>query len=255
MINATLTCQTVSIVKELAVEKRVNPTTGMQEEKKSIFFKIATNRRYKETRYENGKQIIDTVSDFWLAKAYGNNAQLIADHCSALNAEGKLISRKLLLTGSFEMYDKEKSVTGTVQVNFGGQLYNMEVTLPVLYNKEVIFNVEKIEFLDKNPVKKENTQPAATVTPVINAPAPVQAGSQTTTAPTQVQPAASEAPTQAATTATPQAAGQEQFMNPPSAQPAQQAPTAATPAQATPATTAVPTVNQGFVPEGQQTPF
>lgn len=169
MKSCILEARTVSIVRDLKTEQRQGANGAF--ESKDILFRIAVNRDYKVTRQENGKTISEYPTDFWLAKATGNLAQIFADNCCHKKADGKLQSRHLLLSGSFENYTSTRKVNVQPQVNIGGQLYqlNLDVDVPTT---NTIFIVDGITFLDSNP----NTQQAVsgtTVTAVTATPVPV----------------------------------------------------------------------------------
>ena len=241
MKTSILNARTVAIVRDLRVEKRQGANGEF--ESKDILFRIAVDRDYKVTRQENGKTISERPTDFWLAKATGNVAQIFADHCSATKEDGKLISRHLLLSGNFENYQNTRNVKAKVQpqVNINGQTYqlDLEVEVPVENNNNTIFIVDSIEFLDSNPANRTPsggntgaTVSSAVATPVTASPVPV------------TQPA--QAPVQ-------QAQPVQQVAQP-VAQPVQVAPqTVVQPAQAQTPIMNPPVVGAGF--DGQTAPF
>ena len=244
MKTSILNARTVAIVRDLRVEKRQGANGEF--ESKDILFRIAVDRDYKVTRQENGKTISERPTDFWLAKATGNVAQIFADHCSATKEDGKLISRHLLLSGNFENYQNTRNVKAKVQpqVNINGQIYqlDLEVEVPVENNSNTIFIVDSIEFLDSNPANRTPsgsnagaTVSSAVATPVTASPVPV------------AQPA--QAPVQ-------QAQPVQQVAQPVAqpAQPVQVAPqTVVQPAQAQTPIMNPPVVGAGF--DGQTAPF
>ena len=244
MKTSILNARTVAIVRDLRVEKRQGANGEF--ESKDILFRIAVDRDYKVTRQENGKTISERPTDFWLAKATGNVAQIFADHCSATKEDGKLISRHLLLSGNFENYQNTRNVKAKVQpqVNINGQIYqlDLEVEVPVENNSNTIFIVDSIEFLDSNPANRTPsgsnagaTVSSAVATPVTASPVPV------------AQPA--QAPVQ-------QAQPVQQVTQPVAqpAQPVQVAPqTVVQPAQAQTPIMNPPVVGAGF--DGQTAPF
>lgn len=240
MKTSILNARTVSIVRDLRVEKRQGANGEF--ESKDILFRIAVDRDYKVTRQENGKTISERPTDFWLAKATGNVAQIFADHCSATKEDGKLISRHLLLSGNFENYQNTRNVKAKVQpqVNINGQVYqlDLEVEVPVENNNNTIFIVDSIEFLDSNPANRTPSggNAGATVSSAVATPV--------TASPTTVaQPA--QAPVQ-------QAQPVQQVAQP--VQPVQVAPqTVAQPAQAQAPIMNPPVVGAGF--DGQTAPF
>ena len=175
MKSCILEARTVSIVRPLKVETKQGANGTF--ESKDILVRIAVNRDYKVTRTENGKTVSEYPTDFWLCKLTGNLAQIFADNCCATKEDGKLISRHLLLSGSFENYTNTRKVHVTPQVNIGGQLYQLELDVDVPNNNNTIFVADGITFLDSNPVKAQaNTAPAVTVavaTPVAQVAQPV----------------------------------------------------------------------------------
>lgn len=199
MKSTILEARTVTVVRELKVEKR----TGVngEFESKDILIRIAVDRDYKVTRTENGKTISEYPTDFWLAKATGNLADVINNYCTATKEDGKLISRHLLLSGSFENYTNTRKIKTNPQVEINGVMYQLELEVEAPSNN-TIFVIDSIKFLDKNPetvqAQTSNTVTTATVTPVTPVPvaqpavqaAPVQQAVQV------VQ--ATEAPTVAA---------------------------------------------------------
>lgn len=229
MKSTILDARTVSVVRDLRVEKRQG--VNGEFESKDILVRIAVDRDYKVRRVENGKTIEEYPTDFWLAKFTGAVAQVFADHCTGTKEDGKLQSRHLLLSGNFENYTNTRKVTK--QVNIGGQLY--EVEFEVDNNQNTIFVVDSMKFLDKNPANAttQNNGGVVSVTPVAMAqsvapatpvaPAPV---AQSATPVAMAQPVAVAQPVQVAT----QAVDMSQAMNP-------------------------PVVDPNFVPAGQTAPF
>lgn len=218
-------------VKELQTEKRQGPNGEF--DAKSILFRVASNRNYTRTVTKDGQQVEERPTDFILCRANGSTAQVIADNCSAVDANGKLISRHLNIYGHIETYVTDRTFkvenlplsianVGTVNVSF-------DTTQKVDGH---IFIVDEIEFLDPKPQPK------------------VQAG-QVTVSNVQVAPAQ----TQAQATPAPQATAQVPVQN---AQPAQTPVQTAQPVQATtpqaqPMTTGAmntPVVPDGYTGEG-----
>lgn len=229
MKTSVLDARTVAIVRDLEV-KQVQGANGTFESK-SILMRIAVDRDYKVTRTENGKTISEYPTDFWLAKATGNVAQAISDYCTAKKEDGKLVSRHLLLSGSFETYQKNRNVKETVQVNINGQLYNIAVDLQVP-DVNTIFMIDEFKFLDRNPENVGTTAtPVATasVTPVATPVTPVAQPAMTTPV---AQPVAVA----------------------PVAQPVATVPVAQ-PAVDMGATMNPPVVDSNFTPAGQTAPF
>lgn len=181
-------------VKELVTEKRQGPNGEF--DAKSILFRIATPRNYTRTVTKDGQQVEERPTDFILCRANGSTAQVIADNCSAVDANGKLISRHLELIGHLETYVTDRTFkvenlplsianVGTVNVSF-------DTTQKVDGH---IFVVDEIEFLDPKPQPKVQAG-TATVSNVQVA-VPTQGTPVQATAPVQAQPAQTATPVQA----------------------------------------------------------
>lgn len=200
-------------VKELVTEKRQGPNGEF--DAKSILFRIATPRNYTRTVTKDGQQVEERPTDFILCRANGSTAQVIADNCSAVGPDGKLISRHLELIGHIETYVTDRTFkvenlplsianVGTVNVSF-------DTTQKVDGH---IFVVDEIEFLDPKPQPKVQAG-TATVSNVQVA-VPTQGTPVQATAPAQAQPAQTATPVQAqATTAQPVQNAVAGAMNPP----------------------------------------
>lgn len=235
MNSTILDARTVAIVKPFQVEKRQGQNGEF--ESKSILVRIAVDRDYKVRRTENGKTIEEYPTDFWLCKFTGAVAQVFADHCTALKEDGKLHSRRLLLSGNFENYDKPRKVSK--QINVGGALYDIEFEVA---DNNTIFVVDSMKFLDKNPNANATPAGGVSVTPVAQAVATPVAQAQPVAMPiAQVQPVA-----QPVVATAPVAVNAPAVIE-------QVAQTMATPV-ATPVE-AVPTVPTNFVPVGETAPF
>jgi hypothetical protein len=187
MNNTSMICRTVSIVKDYREEKRQGNNGEFLA--KEIFFKVAVDRDYKVTRTENGKTISEYPTDFFLVKATGGLAETINKYATAKKEDGKLKSRLIALSGSFETYQKARKVTidKTYQVNFNGTLYDIpikdEVEVP---DTPVIFVCDGIKFLDKNPEAQQGATVAqATPAPVVGTPVIAQASAPVAQAPVQ----------------------------------------------------------------------
>lgn len=236
MKTSVLDARTVAVVRELRVEKRQGANGEF--ESKDILFRIAVDRDYKVSRTENGKTITEYPTDFWLAKATGNIAQALSDYCTAKKEDGKLVSRHLLLSGSFETYQKNRPVKETVQANINGQLYNIAVELQVP-DTNTIFMIDEFKFLDRNPENTNattTTVATASVTPVAT---PVAQPVATAPVAQPVQPVA------VAPMAQPVAMVAQPVATAPVAQPVADMGAVMNP----------PTVDPNFVPAGQTAPF
>lgn len=217
MLRVNAVVRTVWI-KDLQVEKRQGPNGEF--DAKSILFRIATNRNYTRTVTKDGQQVEERPTDFILCRANGVTAQTIADNCSAVGPDGKIISRHLALYGHIETYVTDRTFkvenlplsianVGTVNVSF-------DTTQKVDGH---IFIVDEIEFLDPKPQPKVQAG-TATVSNVQVA-VPTQGTPVQATASAQAQPAQTATPVQAqanvaqATTAQPVQNAVAGAMNPP----------------------------------------
>lgn len=143
-------------VKELQIEKRQG--VNGEFESKSILFRVATPRNYVRTTVKDGKQVEERPTDFMLCRATGNVAQIIADNCSAVNEEGKLISRHLAVYGHIETFPQERVFKiENYEVDVEGETYVFDIETPPQKIDGHILIVNEIEFLDPNPVKKNET--------------------------------------------------------------------------------------------------
>lgn len=146
-------------VKDLTTEQRQGNSGPY--DAKSILFRIATDRNYTRTVMKDGKQVEERPTDFALCRANGALAEIIANHCKAVDAAGKLISRHLALWGHFEMYQSKRTFkvenlpvsipnVGTFNLNFDTE-QNVD---------GLIFVVDEMEFLDKKPTPTVQAQGA-----------------------------------------------------------------------------------------------
>jgi hypothetical protein len=217
MLRGSMSVRTVW-VKDLVVEKRQGQNGEF--ESKTILLNVATDRNYKvDQKQPDGsvKKVVPT--DFYLCRAKGDVAQRIADFCSAKNAEGKTISRRLNLFGHMETYKKGQTFSPTANMQFpDGNVYPVTIT----HEEQIdgtVFIIEEFEFLDSNPANKDNnavkTAPVATIGAPVQGQTPVQ-----NVAPAQTATVQATAPAQTANVTT--------VMNPPvSAEVATQAPVVA----------------------------
>ena len=245
----TMDCRTVSIVKPFTVEQRTGINGAF--ESKEVLFKIAVDRERPTIKIENGQQIKNHESDFFLAKATGGVAEVFNTYCTAKKENGKLASRQLMVMGHFETYQKDRQIT--TPVNFGGQVYDVTISVP---DTPTIFIVEKIKFLDSNPQQVQNGTtgvvvgapvPAGTATNAVQAvptgQAPVAPATQS--APVTPAPTAPVAPAQPAPSVPSVPVAPATAMENAVAQVAQDMAQAMNP----------PTVAPGFIPAGNSAPF
>lgn len=249
MKTTILDARTVAIVKPLETTKR-NGANG-EFESKTILLRIAVDRDYKTTRTENGKTISEYPTDFWLAKATGAVAQAIADNCAQFKDDGKLVSRHLLLNGSFEGYQstRKQKINAQPQVNINGQIYQLNLDLDVdVPTNNTIFVIDSFRFLDKKPGQPQaNT---GTTTATVASVMPVS------TVQTMIQNQATPAPAQPVT----QVMQQQPASAPQQAQPVEVVANQGQPVMqvAPPAgagITIAPMVGDGFVATGKVAPF
>lgn len=200
MLRTTANVRTVW-VKELHVEKRQGPNGEF--DAKSILFRVATPRNYTRTVTRDGQQVEERPTDFILCRANGATAQVIADNCTAVDANGKHISRHLGLVGHIETYVSDRTFkvenlplsianVGTVNVSF-------DTTQKVDGH---IFIVDEIEFLDPKPQPKVQAG-GVTVSNVQVAPTQAQVTVQTQDTTQPVQTTTPVAPTVHVQTAAP----------------------------------------------------
>ena len=174
MLRGSMSVRTVW-VKDLQVEKRQGQNGEF--DSKTILLNVATDRNYKvDQKQPDGsvKKIVPT--DFYLCRAKGDVAQRIADFCSAKNAEGKTISRRLNLFGHMETYKKAQKFSPTANVQLGESVYPVTITHEEQLDS-MIFIIEEFEFLDSNPANKETPKqtPTATIgTPIQQGGTPIQ---------------------------------------------------------------------------------
>ena len=181
MMTAIMDCRTVDIVKPYEA-KQMNGRNGAWESK-SVYFKVAVDRNYKTTTVDaNGQVGKDNPTDFYLVKATGPIADVFNKYCSGRKADGKLMSRRLLLQGSFETYQNERTVTANIPNVGQYQINGIKQT-------NTIFVADSISFLDSaehsgnaNIANATVAQATVAVAPVAQpAPAmvaPVQAGAE-----------------------------------------------------------------------------
>lgn len=159
-------------VKDLVTEKRQGPNGEF--DAKSILFRVATRRNYTRTVMKDGQQVEEYVPDFMLCRANGGLAQLVADNCSAVDANGKHVSRHLNIYGHIETYTSDRTfkienLPLNIQ-NFGTVNVSFDTVQKVDGH---IFIVDEIEFLDPKPQPKVQTG-QTTVTNVQVATAQIQ---------------------------------------------------------------------------------
>lgn len=143
-------------VKELTSEKRQG--NNGEYDAKSILFRVASDRNYTRTVMKDGKQVQERPTDFALCRANGALAEVIANHCTAKNGEGKLISRHLYLDGHFEMYQSKRNFKiENSPVNIDGVTYNLNFDTKQNVDG-LIFVVDEMEFLDKKPTPTTQAQ-------------------------------------------------------------------------------------------------
>lgn len=176
MLRGNMNVRTVW-VKDLQVEKKQGKNGEYED--KTILLNVVTDRNYKiDQKQPDGSTKKVLVPDYYLCRAKGEVAQRIADFCSAKNAEGKTITRRLHLIGHVETYKKPVTFSPTANVQLGENVYPVTIT----HEEQVdgmIFIIEEFEFLDSNPANKEENNykaPVATIgTPVQNGSASVPA--------------------------------------------------------------------------------
>ena len=179
--------RTARILKPYAVTQR-NGRNGAFESR-MVMFSLATDRDYRQaTVHEDGTVTQERNTDFFACKATGPIADLFNKYCSATkkdeNGNDKLVSRRIMVQGHMEKYDATR--TETIQAVVNGQTVQLSVELP---DERNILVVEKMEFIDANPVKSNNTTTATVATVVGTTPAeqpvPVASAQSVPVAPAQ----------------------------------------------------------------------
>ncbi len=151
MMNVTMICRTSSIVSPFTSEPR-NGINGSFESK-TMVYSVACDRGYAITSTVNGQQVKKQAVDFWLVRFNGNQAELMNQYATAVNQEGKLISRHLALFGRFEKYQSNKPIKVKSITLMGDTVAtdpNTTTAVPA-YPESVIFVVTNVQFLDANP--------------------------------------------------------------------------------------------------------
>ena len=184
MLRGFMTIRT-TWVKDLQVEKRQGQNGEF--DSKTILFNIATDRNYKVDQKQPDDSIKKVYpTDFYLCRAKGDVAQRIADFCSAKNAEGKTISRRLLLIGHMETYKKTQQYSPTANLQLpDGNVYPVTITHEV-QSDGTVFVVDEFEFLDSNPANKDNNTVKQIPVATIGAPIQANAVHSQNIAPSQV---------------------------------------------------------------------
>lgn len=162
--------RTARIIRPYAVEQR-NGRNGAFESR-MVMFSLATDRDYRQAvTNADGTISQERHTDFFACRATGPIADLFAKYCSAMkkdeNGNDKLVSRRLYIEGHLEKYQAKR--TEQVQLS-NGQIVQIE-----LPEEREIVVVESIEFLDANPVNKNNNGTATATATVIPAQPVVQA--------------------------------------------------------------------------------
>lgn len=178
MFKVITNARTVNIVKPLEVIKRKD-STGKEYDTKQIFIKIASNRPYTINGEDGNKT---RQSDFMLAKARGNLAQIIADYCSdthTANGQEKHTSRFLSLEGHLESYKSKQTKKENIEHNVlvtdakgkpvldanGNEQFTancIEYDFNYEQNEWIFVITDLIDFLDSKPVSEK---PVATAKP------------------------------------------------------------------------------------------
>lgn len=132
---------------------------------KTIAFTVACQREYPITKPDGTKEYI---SDFVSCRAYDRTAEAIANHASdtrLVNGKQKLISRRVLVSGHMETYERTEKVKmsypSKVKVTIQGVKYDVNVPDFECEQKTKHYTlvVNKVNFIDP----KETTSTEATV--------------------------------------------------------------------------------------------
>lgn len=152
--------------------------TGNNGQVPQLFFTLAVKRNYQAGQNDNRGY----PTDYFHCKVTGRNAEIFNQYCSQVDANGKLISRHLMVEGEITQYKTTRKVdVPAFQVSIGGQLYNVQPDPMEIPDTGTTLEVDRISFLDyKNgnaqngqaqPVAQGTIMPVAT--PVANSVAPV----------------------------------------------------------------------------------
>lgn len=156
-----------------------------------LFFTIAVKRNYQSGQGDNR----DYPTDYMHCKVTGRNAEIFNQYCSQVDANGKLVSRHLMLEGEITKYKTTRKVeVPAFQVSLGGQLYNIQPDPVEIPDEGTTLEVDRISFLDYKNGNAQNGQVAQPVagtimpvaTPVANSVAPVATVPQPVVAPAPV---------------------------------------------------------------------
>lgn len=135
-------------------------------ESRMLMLSAASDRDYKHSvQNADGTVTQERQSDFFNLRFGGPLADNAAKYLCAVDNNGKLISRRILVRGHIETYQAERE--SVVQFVENGVTKQLGVKLP---ETRQVYVVENFEFLDANPVNK-NSAPTATV--VTAQPAPI----------------------------------------------------------------------------------
>lgn len=127
-------------------------------ESKMVMISAASDRDYKHSvQNADGTVTQERQSDFFNLRFGGPLADNAAKYLCAVDSNGKLISRRILVRGHIETYQAERE--SVVQFVDNGVTKQLGVKLP---ETRQVYVVENFEFLDANPVNK-NSAPTATV--------------------------------------------------------------------------------------------
>lgn len=134
-----------------------------------LFFTLAIKRNYQAGQGDNRKY----PTDFIHCKVTGRNAEIFNQYCSQVDQNGKIISRHLMVEGEITTYQTKRKVdVPALQVNLGGQLYNIQPDPVEIDDTGYTLEIDRISFLDyKNGNVVNNgatvqAQATAQVTPI-----------------------------------------------------------------------------------------
>jgi len=193
--------RTGSLIAPYKCEKRTGANGSF--ESKSICFNVAVDREQTQIVNENGQNVRRPITDWFAMRVVGNAADIMNTYGTATN-NGKLISRRLLVGGHIERYDR-------TWTNPKGKIKAFDVTLPdgKIYTipehegpteetyKETILVITSVKFLDSNPVKATGTTTIPSGTPIMAQPVATPTnGIATIASATPVGKAESPAPVQ-----------------------------------------------------------
>ena len=120
-----------------------------KEDVTSITLTVASKRDYSVKTTVNGQIVSQRPTDFLFCMAYGNIAKVISDYCSDKDANGKLVSRLLEISGELRTYKKDEVRYAEMDINGDGVAEKLKFTVPMEHTVLVLRNVEILDSVKK----------------------------------------------------------------------------------------------------------